>query len=147
MSFRMRPFEKTWMRTDLPNIRVGDAVEVAVKIVEGDKHRVQMFAGTVIARRGQGLGETFTVRRIVAGEGVERIFPLHSPVLEGIHIVRSGRVRRAKLYYMRDRVGKGTRLREVVRRQPADGTPAKGVSRGAAAAASRTPAEATTAGV
>ncbi len=113
MSSRIRPLEAPWLRRDLPAIHVGDSVDVAVRITEGEKQRVQTFSGTVIRIRGGGLGSTFTVRRIVAGEGVERIFPFHSPVLESIQVVRSGKVRRAKLYYLRDRVGKRTRLREI----------------------------------
>ena len=96
-----------------PTIRVGDTVEVSVLIVEGEKERVQLFTGTVIRRRGHGVGETFTVRRIVNNEGVERIFPIHSPRVKDVKVIRQGRVRRAKLYFLRDRVGKSTRLREV----------------------------------
>ena len=114
MSSRIRPLETPWYRDDLPEVSVGDSVDVAVKIVEGERRRVQTFSGTVIKIRGGGLGKTFTVRRIVAGEGVERIFPVHSPVIDAIKITRKGRVRRAKLYYLRDRVGKSTRLREVL---------------------------------
>ncbi len=91
---------------------VGDTVNVSVKIVEGDKERVQVFRGTVIGRRGGGTSETFTVRRLVAGEGVERTWPVNSPNLVGIEVVRGGRTRRAKLYFLRQRVGKATRLRD-----------------------------------
>lgn len=101
------------MKKDLPNFRVGDTVKVYTKIVEGDKERIQVFRGTVIARRGSGTSETFTVRRIVANEGVERIFPLHSPSIINVEVVRSGKTRRAKLYYLRQRVGKATRLKEI----------------------------------
>ena len=101
------------MKKDLPNFRVGDTVKVYTKIVEGDKERIQVFRGTVIARRGSGTSETFTVRRIVANEGVERIFPIHSPSLVNVEVVRSGKTRRAKLYYLRQRVGKATRLKEI----------------------------------
>lgn len=103
------------MKKDIPTFRIGDTVNVQVRIVEGEKERVQLFSGTVIGRRGHGISETFTVRRIVNNEGVERTFPLHSPKVAGIEIVRGGRVRRAKLYYLRDRVGKSTRLKEVTR--------------------------------
>ncbi len=111
---RIRLAETPYLRSDLPELEVGDTVDVAVKITEGDRERVQTFTGTVIRIRGAGLGRTFTVRRIVQGEGVERVFPVHSPVIESIHVVRKGRVRRAKLYYLRDRVGKATRLKEVI---------------------------------
>jgi large subunit ribosomal protein L19 len=93
---------------------IGDTVDVHCKIVEGEKERVQIFTGTVIARKGAGINESFTVRHLLAGEGVERVFPLHSPRIEKIVAKRHGRVRRAKLYYLRDRVGKATRLREDV---------------------------------
>ena len=97
---------------DLQTFEIGDTVEVHQRILEGTKERVQIFAGTVIARRGDGTREMFTVRRIVQGEGVERSFPLHSPKIAKIGVKRSGIVRRAKLYYLRDRVGKATKLRE-----------------------------------
>ncbi|MCB9893785.1 MAG: 50S ribosomal protein L19 [Planctomycetes bacterium] len=99
-------------KTDIPVFHVGDAVDVHVRIKEGEKERVQIFSGTCIARKGGGLRETFTVRRIVEGEGVERIFPLHSPNVVKIELKRAGKVRRAKLYYLRDRVGKATRIME-----------------------------------
>lgn len=98
------------------NIVPGDSVEVFCKIVEGDKERVQIFAGVVIATRGKGVNEYITVRKIVAGEGVERMFPVQSPRIEKIDIKRRGRTKRAKLYYLRDRVGKATRLREETRK-------------------------------
>jgi large subunit ribosomal protein L19 len=91
---------------------IGDTVEVHCRILEGNKERVQIFSGIVIARKGSGSCETFTVRRIVAGEGVERIFPVNSPKVAKLEVLRHGKVRRAKLYYLRDRVGKATRLRE-----------------------------------
>ncbi|MBI4579231.1 MAG: 50S ribosomal protein L19 [Planctomycetes bacterium] len=96
----------------LPDFRIGDTVTVYVRIIEGDKKRVQPYTGVVIARRGKGLGESFTVRRIVNNEGVERIFPVHSPKIAKVEVVRSGHVRRAKLYYLRDRVGKATRVKD-----------------------------------
>ncbi len=102
-------------KTDLPDFRIGDTVNVSVRIVEGEKERLQVFTGVVIARRGAGMSENFTVRRIVNNEGVERVFPVHSPRVAGIEVVRSGRVRRAKLYFLRDRVGKATRLKEIKR--------------------------------
>ncbi|HEX4589135.1 MAG TPA: 50S ribosomal protein L19 [Gemmataceae bacterium] len=99
-------------RDDLPKFDVGDTVDVHVRILEGNKERVQVFNGTVIAKRGEGARETFTVRRIVQGEGVERVFPLNSPKIAKVDVKRSGESRRAKLYYLRDRVGKATKLRE-----------------------------------
>src|SRR5436309_12243133 len=99
-------------RGDLPDFQVGDSVDVHQRILEGQKERIQVYSGTVIARRGEGVREMFTVRRIVQGEGVERIFPLNSPKIAKIEVKRTGRVRRAKLYYLRKRVGKATRLRE-----------------------------------
>ena len=101
------------LKADVADFSVGDTVKVFVKIVEGDNERIQLFTGTVIARRGAGVEETFTVRRVSAGEGVERVFPLHSPRIDHIEVVRSGRVRRAKLYYLRDKVGKAARVKEA----------------------------------
>ncbi len=100
------------IRADVPEFRPGDTVRVQVKIKEGDKERLQAFEGTVIARNNTGLGESVTVRKISFGQGVERIFPLHAKVIERIELVRTGRVRRAKLYYLRDLKGKAARLRE-----------------------------------
>ena len=101
------------MKKELPDFRVGDTVKVHTRIIEGEKERIQMFIGTVIARRGAGISETFTVRRIVNNQGVERIFPIHNPRVANVEVVRRGKVRRAKLYYLRDRVGKSTRLKEI----------------------------------
>jgi len=95
-----------------PVFAIGDNVDVSVKIVEGEKERVQVFSGVVIARKGSGINETFTVRRIVNDEGVERIFPIHSPSVVDVTVRRHGRIRRAKLYYLRQRVGKAVRLKE-----------------------------------
>jgi large subunit ribosomal protein L19 len=103
---------KQHMRTDLPAFRPGDTVRVHVKIKEGDKERLQAFEGTVIAIKNKGLGATFTVRKISFGQGVERIFPFHSKVIDHVDVLRSGRVRRAKLYYLRGLKGKAARLRE-----------------------------------
>jgi large subunit ribosomal protein L19 len=100
-------------KSEMPSFKVGDAVRVHVKIREGEKERVQVFAGTVIARDGGGSTETFTVRRTSFGVGIEKVFPVHSPYLERIEVERSSRVRRAKLYYLRDLTGKKARLREV----------------------------------
>jgi len=104
--------EDSAQKKDTPEFRVGDTVTVHVRIIEGDKERVQPYNGVVIGRRGKGMGETFTVRRIVNNEGVERVFPLHSPKITGVEVHRSGHVRRAKLYYLRERVGKSRRLRD-----------------------------------
>ena len=104
--------EDPGLKTGLPKLRIGDNVEVHQRILEGEKERMQIFAGVVISLRGDGMRESFTVRRIVGSEGVERTFPLNSPKIAKIDVKRSGAVRRAKLYYLRDRVGKATRLRE-----------------------------------
>lgn len=104
--------EKAYVKQELPEFSVGDTVDVHTKIKEGDKERVQVFAGTVIQTNGRGLTRTFTVRRIVSAEGVERIFPVNSPNVLKVVVKRSGRTRRAKLLYLRDRVGKATRLVE-----------------------------------
>ncbi len=109
----MKHVEDGTLRSGEPfRFEIGDQVEVHVRILEGEKERIQIFSGTVIARRGGGARQMFTVRRIVQGEGVERIFPLHSPRIAAVEVKRSGKVRRAKLYYLRERVGKSTRLRE-----------------------------------
>jgi len=102
--------EKKSLKKNIPHFEIGDTVNVRYRIKEGEKERIQIFTGTVIARRGRGISETFTVRRIVAGEGVERIFPIHSPNVVDIKPVQSGKTRRAKLYYLRKRVGKAVRL-------------------------------------
>lgn len=104
--------EEDQMKSDLPVFRAGDTVRVAVKIKEGTRERVQMFEGVVIRKRGTGLSKTFTVRRVSYGVGVERTFLLHSPRLESIEVVRRGRVRRARLYYLRQLRGKAARIRE-----------------------------------
>ena len=98
------------LKKKIPYFEIGDTVDVRCKIVEGNKERVQMFSGTVIARKGRGINETFTVRRIVNNEGVERIFPLHSPNIIDVKPLRSGKLRRAKRYYLRERTGKAVRL-------------------------------------
>ena len=111
----MHPFietQKTWLRSDVPAFRSGDTLRVNVRVKEGDKERIQAFEGVCIARRGSGVSETFTVRKISNGVGVERIFPLHSPMISEIAVVRRGRVRRAKLYYLRNLTGKATRIKE-----------------------------------
>jgi large subunit ribosomal protein L19 len=103
-------------KTDIPDFRIGDTVNVSVKITEGDKERIQAFSGVVISRRGSGVSKTFTVRRIVNNEGVERTFPLYSPRVTSIEVLRSGKVRRAKLYFLRERVGKARRLKDELRK-------------------------------
>lgn len=105
------------IKTDPPKFEVGDTVDVSVRIVEGDKERIQIFNGVVIRRSGHGISETFTVRRIVSNQGVERTFPLHSPKVAGVSVLRSGKARRAKLYFLRDRIGKATRLKQVSRQR------------------------------
>ena len=124
----MHPFiesQKTWMRSDVPAFRSGDTLRVNVRVKEGDKERIQAFEGVCIARRGSGVSQTFTVRKISNGVGVERIFPLHSPMIGDIQVVRRGRVRRAKLYYLRNLTGKATRIKEKKVRVavPITGTP------------------------
>ena len=105
--------EKNYLKQEnVPQFHIGDTVDVHTRIVEGDKERIQIFAGTVIMRRGRGINETFTVRRIVNNEGVERIFPVHSPFIAKLVVKRGGESRRAKLFYLRDRVGKAVRLTE-----------------------------------
>jgi large subunit ribosomal protein L19 len=111
----MHPFietQKEYMRGDVPPFRPGDTLRVMVRVKEGDKERLQAFEGICIARRGGGVSETFTVRKISNGVGVERIFPLHSPMIGAINVVRRGSVRRAKLYYLREVSGKAGRIRE-----------------------------------
>ena len=104
--------EKQYLKAEAPAFEVGDTVDVATKIKEGDKERIQTFSGTVIMKKGAGMNETFTVRRIVNNEGVERIFPLHSPFISKVVVKRGGETRRAKLFYLRDRVGKAVKLTE-----------------------------------
>lgn len=112
--------EEASLKKEIAKFEIGDTVDVHLRILEGQKERIQVFSGVVIARRGEGMREMFTVRRIVQGEGVERQFPINSPKIAKIEVKRTGRVRRAKLYYLRDRVGKATRLRE--RKPKTDGT-------------------------
>ncbi len=111
----MHPFietQKEWLRTDVPPFRAGDTLRVNVRVKEGDKERLQAYEGVCIARRGSGVSETFTVRKISNGIGVERIFPVHSPMLGDVTVVRRGLVRRAKLYYLRNVTGKAARIKE-----------------------------------
>jgi large subunit ribosomal protein L19 len=104
--------DNQYIRTDVPDFASGDEVKVHVKVVEGNKERVQVFHGNVIARSGSGVGETYKVRKLSSGVGVERTFPIHTPTVVKIEVVRRGDVRRAKLYYLRDRVGKAAKIRE-----------------------------------
>jgi large subunit ribosomal protein L19 len=119
---KVDPIEKSRLRDDLPDFRAGDTVKVHVRVVEAGRERIQMFQGVVIRRRGGGLRESFTVRKISFGVGVERTFPLHSPTIARIEVVSRGDVRRAKLYYLRERRGKRARIREL--RGPATAVPA-----------------------
>ncbi|MGI6705422.1 MAG: 50S ribosomal protein L19 [Clostridia bacterium] len=109
----IRSIEKEQLRTDIPDFKVGDTVRVYVKVIEGTRERLQAFEGTVIRRKGGGNRETFTVRRVSSGVGVERTFPIHSPRIDRLEIVRRGKVRRAKLYYLRSRVGKAAKVKEA----------------------------------
>ena len=104
--------ESAYLREDIPDFASGDTVRVNVRVIEGGRERVQAFEGVVIARNGGGARESFTVRKVSFGVGVERIFPLHAPIIQSIEVLRRGDVRRAKLYYLRDRVGKATRIKE-----------------------------------
>ena len=114
MSEIIRSIEKAQLRTDRPEFGIGDTVRVFVKVVEGSRERLQAFEGTVMAKRNGGIRETFTVRRVSYGIGVERTFPLHSPRVDHIEVIRRGKVRRAKLYYLRDRLGKAAKVKEKV---------------------------------
>ncbi|MGN0624524.1 MAG: 50S ribosomal protein L19 [Oscillospiraceae bacterium] len=103
------------LKSEVPVLNIGDTVKVNVRIKEGDKSRIQIFEGTIIAKKHGGINETFTVRRVAHGCGIERVFPVHSPVVEKVEVVRSGKVRRAKLYYLRKRVGKAAKVKEAIR--------------------------------
>ncbi|MEG1509201.1 MAG: 50S ribosomal protein L19 [Clostridia bacterium] len=109
----MDVIEKENMRTDLPEVKIGDSVKIFVKVVEGTRERLQAFEGVVIARQNGSCRETITVRRLSYGIGVERIFPIHSPKIDHIEVISHGKVRRAKLYYLRDRVGRATKLKQI----------------------------------
>jgi large subunit ribosomal protein L19 len=116
----LRYIEQQQVKPDVPTFRVGDMLDVGVQIREGGKERIQVFSGICIARKGSGNRETFTVRRVVQGEGVERVFPLHSPNVRSITVVRRGRVRRAKLNYLKQLTGRATRVQEDLRSRPED---------------------------
>ena len=109
---KLQEIENSYLRSDMPEFRAGDTVKVHVRVREGEKERIQMFQGVVISRKGSGPNESFTVRKMSGGIGVERIFPLHSPIIERIEVLRRGRVRRAKLYYLRGLRGKAARIDE-----------------------------------
>ena len=111
---KIQAFVSEQLKTEVPKFGIGDGVKVYVRIVEGEKERTQMFEGTVIARHGGGISETFTVRRVSYGVGVEKTFPIHSPNVEKIEIYRRAKVRRAKLYYLRSRVGKAAKVKEKI---------------------------------
>ena len=110
----MKELTADMLKNDVPEILIGSTVKVHVRIKEGEKERIQVFEGTVIAKNNSGISETFTVRRVSYGVGVERVFPVHSPNVAKIELVRKGRVRRAKLYYLRDRVGKAAKVKELI---------------------------------
>lgn len=110
----LKLIEKDSTKAELPKFNIGDTVKVSVNIREGQRERIQMFEGTVIAIKGLGISKTFTVRRLSYGVGVERVFPMHSPNVVDVKVVRSGKVRRAKLYYLRDRVGKAAKVKEDI---------------------------------
>ena len=111
---KIQAFANEQLKTEIPQFEVGDSIVVHNKIKEGSRERIQMFEGTVIARHGGGISETFTVRRVAYGVGVEKTFPLHSPNVADIDVIRYGKVRRAKLYYLRDRVGKASKVKEKI---------------------------------
>ena len=114
MNLLLEKVSESSKKSELPKFNIGDTVKVDVRIKEGERERVQVFEGTVIARKGSGISETFTVRKISYGYGVERVFPVHSPSVQGVKVVRHGRVRRSKLYYLRDRVGKAAKVKEKI---------------------------------
>ena len=112
----IRAIEKEQIREDLTQFNVGDTIKVHVKITEGNRERIQVFEGTVIKKQNGGLRETFTVRRVAYGTGVERTFPMNAPIIDKVEVVRKGKVRRAKLFYLRDRVGKAAKVKELLTR-------------------------------
>lgn len=121
MNKHIKLVEATHLKKDIPQFNVGDTVDVLVKIVEEGKTRAQTFEGIVVAKKGSGIRETFTVRKISYGEGVERIFPLHSPSIERIVVVKRGEVKRAKLYYLKDKIGKETKIEEKIDQSKSEG--------------------------
>ena len=111
---KIQAFVKEQLKTEIPQFEIGDTIVVHNKIKEGSRERIQLFDGVVIAKKGGGIAETFTVRRVSYGVGVERVFPVHSPNVAKVELVRNGRIRRAKLYYLRDRVGKAAKVKEQI---------------------------------
>lgn len=111
----LQQFSEKYMKDEAPSVRVGDTVRVHIRVKEGSRERIQVFEGTVIAKKHGGIHETFTVRRMSHGVGVERVFPVHSPNVDSVQLIRKGRVRRSKLYYLRDRVGKAAKVKEAIR--------------------------------
>ena len=109
---KLKMFSEKFTKENVPEVAIGDTVKVSLKVKEGNRERTQVFEGTVIAKKHGGIEETFTVRRVSYGVGVEKVFPIHSPILEKVEVVRHGKVRRAKLYYLRDRVGKSAKVKE-----------------------------------
>jgi len=109
---KLKMFSEKFTKENVPEVKIGDTVKVSLKVKEGNRERTQIFEGTVIAKKHGGIEETFTVRRVSYGVGVEKVFPIHSPILENVEVVRHGKVRRAKLYYLRDRVGKSAKVKE-----------------------------------
>lgn len=134
--------EKAQTKADVPDFRIGDTVDVHQRLLDGQKERLQVFSGTVIARSGASTRETFTVRRLVQGEGVERIFPVHSPRIAKIEVKKAGMVRRAKLFYLRERVGKATKIKDDVKRQAHIDAQLKAAEEAAAKAAQEAAAKA-----
>ena len=112
--YLIKAFTNEQLKADVPVVRIGDTVRIHNKIVEGTRERIQLFEGTVIAKRGGGISETFTVRRVSYGVGVEKTFPIHSPNVVKVDVIRTGKVRRAKLFYLRDRVGKSAKVKERI---------------------------------
>ena len=111
----LQQFSEKYMKDKAPSVRVGDTVRVHIRVKEGSRERIHVFEGTVIAKKHGGINETFTVRRMSHGVGVERVFPVHSPNVDKVELIRKGRVRRSKLYYLRDRVGKAAKVKEAIR--------------------------------
>jgi large subunit ribosomal protein L19 len=142
----LQAVENANLKTDVPDFQIGDRIEVHQKILDGQKERIQIFEGDVIARQNGGVSETFVERRLVQGEGVERIFPVHSPRIAKIVIKKAGAVRRAKLYYLRDRVGKATKIRDDVKRQMKIDADLKAAAEATAKAAQEAAAKATAEG-
>ena len=110
----LKKISESSLKSTLPEFNVGDTVKVDVQITEGERTRIQVFEGTVIAKKGNGISQTFTVRKVSYGFGVERVFPMHSPSVKDVKVIRKGRVRRSKLYYLRDRIGKAAKVKQKI---------------------------------